>query len=75
VHEEVEDWGNLIGDVASATAILVRFLYHAESLTGKSYRIRNQERIAVRHHVASLPATNSLSVASSPLRQNRIQAT
>ncbi len=34
----------------------------------KSYRLRNQGRIVVRHHVATLPVTNSLSVASSPLR-------
>ena len=40
----LEDWGKLIGDVPSATAILDRFLHHAEVLTfsGKSYRLRNQ---------------------------------
>ena len=39
-----EDWGKLIGDVPSATAILDRFLHHAEvvSITGRSYRLRNQ---------------------------------
>ena len=39
-----EDWGKLIGDVPSATAILDRFLHHAEVLTfsGKSYRLRKQ---------------------------------
>ena len=40
----MEDWGKLIGDVPSATAILDRFLHHAEvvQITGKSYRLRNQ---------------------------------
>ena len=40
----LEDWGKLIGDVPSATAILDRFLHHAEALEfrGKSYRLRNQ---------------------------------
>ena len=39
-----EDWGKLIGDVPSATAILDRFLHHAEVLnfSGKSYRLRDQ---------------------------------
>ena len=39
-----EDWGKLIGDVPSATAILDRFLHHAEviTITGKSYRLKNR---------------------------------
>src|SRR5437588_10851530 len=43
-NRPLEDWGKLIGDVASATAILDRFLHHAEiiQITGKSYRLRNQ---------------------------------
>jgi DNA replication protein DnaC len=43
-NRPLEDWGKLIGDVPSATAILDRFLHHAEVLTfnGKSYRLRNQ---------------------------------
>ena len=38
----LEDWGKLIGDVPGATAILDRFLQHAEfiTITGKSYRLR-----------------------------------
>jgi DNA replication protein DnaC len=45
-NRPLEDWGKLIGDVPSATAILDRFLHHAEivQITGKSYRLRNQER-------------------------------
>jgi len=45
-NRPLEDWGKLIGDVPSATAILDRFLHHAEivSITGKSYRLRNQAK-------------------------------
>jgi DNA replication protein DnaC len=43
-NRPLEDWGKLIGDVAGATAILDRFLHHAEiiAITGRSYRLRNQ---------------------------------
>ena len=43
-NRPLEDWGKLIGDVPSATAILDRFLHHAEiiNITGNSYRLRNQ---------------------------------
>ncbi len=43
-NRPLEDWGKLIGDVPSATAILDRFLHHAEiiQITGNSYRLRNQ---------------------------------
>jgi len=40
-NRPIEEWGKLIGDVPSATAILDRFLHHAEiiNITGKSYRL------------------------------------
>jgi DNA replication protein DnaC len=43
-NRPLEDWGKLIGDVPAATAILDRFLEHAEviTVTGKSYRLRNK---------------------------------
>jgi DNA replication protein DnaC len=43
-NRPLEDWGKLIGDVPSATAILDRFLHHAEivTITGKSYRLKDQ---------------------------------
>ena len=42
-NRPLEDWGKLIGDVPSATAILDRFLHHAEviAMNGKSYRLKN----------------------------------
>jgi hypothetical protein len=55
-----EDWGKLIGDVPSATAILDRFLHHAEvvTITGKSYRLRNKtEPAAIESDGDSKPAT------------------
>ena len=43
-NRPLEDWGKLIGDVPSATAILDRLLHHAEviTITGKSYRLKNR---------------------------------
>lgn len=43
-NRPLEDWGKLIGDVPSATAILDRFLHHADvvTITGRSYRLRHQ---------------------------------
>jgi DNA replication protein DnaC len=40
-NRPLEDWGKLLGDVPSATAILDRFLHRAEvvQITGKSYRL------------------------------------
>jgi len=45
-NRPLEDWGKLLGDVPAATAILDRFLHHAEiiQITGKSYRLRNHAR-------------------------------
>lgn len=39
-NRPVEDWGKLVGDIPAASAILDRFLHHAEviEITGKSYR-------------------------------------
>ena len=43
-NRPLEDWGKLLGDVPSATAILDRFLHHAEiiKITGKSYRLKDR---------------------------------
>jgi DNA replication protein DnaC len=43
-NRPLEDWGKLIGDVPSATAILDRFLHHAEvlTITGRSYRMQHR---------------------------------
>ena len=43
-NRPIEEWGKLIQDVPAATAILDRFLHHAEiiSITGKSYRLSHR---------------------------------
>jgi DNA replication protein DnaC len=57
-NRPLEDWGKLIGDVPSATAILDRFLHHAEliHITGKSYRLRQQSAHAKHPDPESKPA-------------------
>ena len=42
-NRPLEDWGKLLGDVPTATAILDRFLHHAEvvQMNGRSYRLRD----------------------------------
>jgi DNA replication protein DnaC len=43
-NRPTEDWGQLLGDVPATTAILDRFLAHAEiiQMQGKSYRLHNR---------------------------------
>ena len=45
-NRPLEEWGKLIGDVPTATAILDRLLHRAEiiQITGKSYRLKDQAR-------------------------------
>ena len=45
-NRPIEEWGKLLNDVAAATAILDRFLHHAEiiQMTGKSFRLRQGGR-------------------------------
>ena len=43
-NRPLEDWGKLLADVPSATAILDRFMHHAEIITikGRSYRLKDR---------------------------------
>ena len=43
-NRPIEEWGKLLGDVPAATAILDRFLHHAEiiQITGQSYRLKDR---------------------------------
>lgn len=45
-NRPLEEWGKLIGDVPSATAILDRFLHHSDvmQIRGRSYRMGNSEK-------------------------------
>jgi DNA replication protein DnaC len=57
-NRPLEDWGKLIGDVPSATAILDRFLHHAEviQIKGKSYRLQSAGRNGRAVRMDSKPA-------------------
>ncbi len=70
-NRPLEDWGKLIGDVPSATAILDRFLHHAEvlSFSGKSYRLRKQREASGATDEpsnAAIAPTGSEAVAAAP---------
>jgi len=43
-NRPIEDWGKLLGDVPAASAILDRFLHHAQTIAiaGHSYRLKDQ---------------------------------
>lgn len=47
-NRPTQDWGLFLGDVPAATAILDRFLAHAEivAMPGKSYRLRTRSKAA-----------------------------
>ena len=69
-NRPLEDWGKLLGDVPSASAILDRFLHHAEIVTfqGRSYRLRN--RLGDDPDTRSEPAADS-KPASAPTGNRR----
>ena len=45
-NRPIEEWGKLLGDVPAASAILDRFLHHAEIITiqGRSYRLKDRPK-------------------------------
>ena len=68
-NRPIEEWGKLLGDVPSATAILDRFLHHAEviAITGKSYRLRKENPQPPEPDADSKPA--SLPTGSPPKKK------
>jgi DNA replication protein DnaC len=69
-NRPLEDWGKLLGDVPTATAILDRFLHHAEvvQMNGRSYRLKDRAGSAAETSPDSKPAkapSGSEGVASS----------
>jgi DNA replication protein DnaC len=78
-NRPLEDWGKLIGDVPSATAILDRFLHHAEliTITGRSYRLRNRAAAdsASARAADSPPNADATHAADSPSASERQPAT
>jgi DNA replication protein DnaC len=67
-NRPLEDWGKLVGDVPSATAILDRFLHHAEviAITGRSYRLRNRAADSTEGHPLAGPAVSKPANAPIP---------
>lgn len=57
-NRPLEDWGKLLGDVPTATAILDRFLHHAEvvQMNGRSYRLRDRAGSSAESPADSRPA-------------------
>lgn len=53
-NRPTEDWGQFLGDVPAATAILDRFLAHADviKMQGKSYRLHHRARRASKEEAA-----------------------
>ncbi len=61
-NRPLEDWGKLIGDVPSATAILDRFLHRAKliQITGKSYRLDRTEKTQKRPKSTKAPTGSTV---------------
>jgi DNA replication protein DnaC len=74
-NRPLDDWGKLIGDVPSATAILDRFLHHATiiAIPGKSYRLRNQNSPPAEADDSSKPA--NLPTGSTPKTKHKSKGT
>jgi len=67
-NRPLEDWGKLIGDVPSATAILDRFLHRSElfQITGQSYRLANREKVSKGAKAPTGSATDNSSEGKAP---------
>jgi DNA replication protein DnaC len=63
-NRPLEDWGKLLGDVPSASAILDRFLHHAQTIAikGRSYRLKDQ--VLTTGHQPTLPEPSTAGSAS-----------
>ncbi len=66
-NRPLEDWGKLLGDVPTATAILDRFLHHAEiiNITGRSYRLSSRKALETDSNEAQAPTGSEKSEKAS----------
>ncbi len=66
-NRPIEEWGKILGDVPSASAILDRFLHHAQTIaiTGRSYRLKDQVLVTAKEAKKSQPKSNEPSTAGS----------
>lgn len=62
-NRPLEDWGQVLGDTATAGAILDRFLHHAEviKLSGRSYRMHDRKGLKTKKPEVTLTSTGGLS--------------
>jgi len=72
-NRPLEDWGKLIGDVPSATAILDRFLQSAEviQITGRSFRLRGHRADEQTKETTAEDADSELKTSQSKTGQTR----
>ena len=51
-NRPIQDWGKLLGDVPAASAILDRFLHHAQAIaiSGRSYRLKDTTSAKEENH-------------------------
>src|SRR6056297_572363 len=72
-NRPLEDWGKLIGDVPSATAILDRFLQSAEviQITGRSFRLRGHRADEQTREPVAEDADSELKTSQSKTGQTR----
>ena len=75
-NRPLEDWGKLLEDVPTATAILDRFLHHAEvvQMNGRSYRLRGREAPPADKPDGSKPAKAPTGSPHGPLRSKPAKA-
>jgi len=67
-NRPLEDWGKLLGDAPGATAILDRFLHHAElvQMTGRSYRLGHRAGLPQEDVEDSKPANATPDLTKRP---------
>jgi DNA replication protein DnaC len=65
-NRPIEEWGKLLGDVPSASAILDRFLHHAQTIaiTGRSYRLKDQAALGGKEHKPKAKSNEPLTAGS-----------
>jgi hypothetical protein len=66
-NRPIADWGQLLGDGPSASAILDRFLQHAQTIAikGRSYRLKDQGAMAAKEGKTAPPKVNQPATAES----------
>ena len=65
-NRPIEEWGKLLGDVPSASAILDRFLHHAQTIaiTGRSYRLKDHVAVAGKEQKHKTKSSEPLTAGS-----------